>query len=245
MMATTSGGSILSKLEISKKIVGRDDEIERLQEIYCKIRDEAPTQPPHNCTRSSKRSRRSPSVFVKGVSGVGKSVLVEAAFAEMVETDDHGYYVEGKFDLRSLHLPFSAVAAALESLCSKAFRDDDGGKDKGASLRQNIEEAFDIDDQAVLAGLLPNLLVTGDDDISSGPRSNHVDGRKHLNNLFRLKKLIVPLVRLIVGDRVLVMFIDDLQVSSKTTGDESTFKDIQPNSFYSVYTLIGCKSGLM
>jgi predicted ATPase len=216
-MVATSGGSILSKLEISKKIVGRDDEIERLQNIYCKIRDEVPTQTKPHSRYATGMSTRSQSVFVEGVSGIGKSALVKTAFAEMVEMDDHGYYVEGKFDLRNSHLPFSAIAAALVSLCSKVLRSDDGDKDEVTSLRQKIKDTFDDDDQAVLGGLLPNLIVADDVEICTPARSNNnSDGHHSMKNtFFRLKKLVVSLVKILVGDRVLTMFIDDLQVSSK------------------------------
>jgi predicted ATPase len=214
-MVATSGGSILSKLEISKKIVGRDDEIERLQNIYCKIRDEIPTQTEPRCRYATRMSTRSQSVFVEGVSGIGKSALVKTAFAEMIEMDDHGYYVEGKFDFRNSHLPFSAVAAALVSLCSKVLRSDDGDKDEVTSLRQKIKDTFDDDDQAVLGGLLPNL-VADDDEICTPARLNNNSGHHSMKNtFFRLKKLVVSLVKILVGDRVLTMFIDDLQVSSK------------------------------
>ncbi|KAI2511442.1 histidine kinase [Fragilaria crotonensis] len=56
-------------------------------------------------------------VFVKGVSGTGKSSLVES-MREHVTTNNSGCFVSGKFDLlQTCKEPYSAIAAAFSDLC--------------------------------------------------------------------------------------------------------------------------------
>ena len=75
-----------TKLRLSSKFLGRDDEIEALIEKYQSVRDGTTTK---TTTHSA-----SPSIYIKGLSGVGKSALVETAFAGK----DNILYCSGKYD---------------------------------------------------------------------------------------------------------------------------------------------------
>lgn len=69
------------KLEISPKIVGRDAEIDLIQRIYREIRDQPNVPlPKHNHKKTNFRSK---SIYVNGLSGTGKSALVEEAFKNL------------------------------------------------------------------------------------------------------------------------------------------------------------------
>ena len=80
-----------SKLKLPTNLVGRDEEIDLLQDLYRSLRDGTRFFDHRNSSqRGSQRScetRLNRSVYVKGLSGTGKSALVRAALMGFVEED--------------------------------------------------------------------------------------------------------------------------------------------------------------
>lgn len=212
--------ALKQELCISNKIVGRDEEIELLQAIYRSVRDRKPPDDMNNSTHSVSL-KPTKSAYIKGLSGTGKSALVTAALKEVV-TEDGGFFCEGKFDSMSSHRPFSAVVDALDSLCSKAL----GGitdETKREELRFKIQSILGEDEASALTSLLPTMKtflkvdhqLMEDTSQSSALSAGALLRRTHQalkHSFFKLKEIVRNLVQLMVEDKPLVLFIDDLQV---------------------------------
>jgi hypothetical protein len=64
-------------------------------------------------------------VLIHGLSGTGKSALVDS-LRRIVTSNDGGYFVTGKFDqLQTVKEPFSAVSAAISDICDLILQSDD------------------------------------------------------------------------------------------------------------------------
>lgn len=212
------------RLQISKRIFGRETEIAQLQEEYCNLRDSPP--PANVFSKSSTHfvKLRSSCVFVKGLSGTGKSTLINESFSEIVQSENEGYFCQGKYDLLSTsERPFSALVDALSVLCSKSMENEG----KGENHVQRLQDILRLDEVIALSTLMPNLAqylhVRHDHDSSSssiqtptgtGEKRRNPQVMKH--TFYRLKTVLKKLIQELVADKVLVLFIDDLQVSPFT-----------------------------
>lgn len=219
-----------SKLKISKKFVGRDDEVEKLESIYRNLRDQHKADllthhaemtggPPPKQRNSGgvAARRRAPSAYVSGLSGTGKSSLVRRALEAIVESDKN-HFCLGKFDAQINGKPFSAIVDALDNLCAKVIHEAQQNNTT-QQLKEMIGDAIG-DHEAVATSLLPNLskvlnarresVASISTAASSTTKKNYHSSRKH--TFFRLKDIIRKLVQVLVGDKILVLFIDDLQV---------------------------------
>lgn len=85
------------KLSISQKIYGREKEIAALLEAFQKS-----------------ASGHAQVLFVSGVPGIGKSVLVNEIRKPIVEKK--GLYIRGKFDQYNRNIPYSAIIEAFQEL---------------------------------------------------------------------------------------------------------------------------------
>ncbi|KAI2500674.1 cGMP specific phosphodiesterase [Fragilaria crotonensis] len=73
-------------------------------------------------------------VFVKGVSGTGKSSLVES-MREHVMMNNSGCFVSGKFDLlQTSKEPYSAIAAAFSDICDLILQSENPMDERRAAL---------------------------------------------------------------------------------------------------------------
>ena len=84
------------------------------------------------CDRTS--GGKSELVCVHGVSGTGKSSLVES-MREIVMTNDAGCFVSGKFDLlQTSREPYSAIAAAFSDICDIILQSENPMDERRAAL---------------------------------------------------------------------------------------------------------------
>jgi len=105
-------------------------------------------------------SCRSPSIYLKGLSGIGKSALVREALSQQYLEKAQGlhtYFCEGKFDLLKSHRPFLAITQAINLLCSKVIRRHAQNVEKLLKIRRNLEQKVDEEDLQIFMSLLPNL----------------------------------------------------------------------------------------
>lgn len=140
-----------NKLVISNKLVGRDAEVKTLQKIYREIRDQPGARGAAENTPGSNKSNAK-AVYVKGLSGTGKSRLVTDALQSLVENDG-GYFCTGKFDVNRSLRPFSAFSDALNDLCFKARRHIEGNDEAKAKLSQLMKPEH----SRTMISMVPNM----------------------------------------------------------------------------------------
>ena len=112
-------------------IVGREEELQHLQNAWNRI-----------------LQGQSEVIMVSGMSGTGKSTLVES-FRKQVTFESNGFFVAGKFD-QLRNEPLSAVVEAFSDLCDLV------AQECTFDQRKSIVEQLEIEHQ-VLINLLPSL----------------------------------------------------------------------------------------
>jgi predicted ATPase len=116
------------------KLYGRSNEVEILRSSYRRV-----------CRGKSEL------VLVKGISGSGKSKLVEEGLRCYVTEEQGGFYVIGKYDsLRNE--PFSAIVGALNDLTELILE-----SDAREGVQKKLDSTFTANEIAELIGLVPGL----------------------------------------------------------------------------------------
>ncbi|KAL3933974.1 MAG: hypothetical protein SGBAC_010167 [Bacillariaceae sp.] len=84
-------------------LVGREQEIQQLQESISRVSGEDET-------------RRKELVLIKGYSGVGKSALIDRA-ENFVQSQSNGAFAKGKYDQNNRDVPYEGLASAIGEVC--------------------------------------------------------------------------------------------------------------------------------
>lgn len=128
---------------------------------------------------------RATTVFIEGLSGTGKSLLV----SKFLENNESCYICRGKFDETETASPFSAIVDAFDELfCDSALE---------PQLWKEIQEKCDY---AALQTLLPSL--------SEG--FNTMKHQQTASDFDRLRVAIRDLVRKVASNNPLILVLDDL-----------------------------------
>jgi predicted ATPase len=177
-----------SRFMIPQGLYGRDDERKRLYKFYENTRDD----------------RWSRLVFVKGYAGVGKSALVKE-FAGMIQSPNT-IFCQGKFD-QNKSVPFFAIVQALSDLTRQILTE------PAASLEQwrsAIRTALD-DEVGVLLPLIPDVAH-----VMAMEPPDIPDLDDPLCQEERQKRVLMQFLGVFAERKTLVVFLDDLQWSSKS-----------------------------
>lgn len=172
------------------KMVGRQTESELIQDEYQQVM--------HGRFRS---------VFISGLSGIGKTRLIQELQKPLVK--NRGYFTAGKFDQYQKNIPYSSLLQALRNLIRTFLTESD---DQVAQWREKILEAVE-NNGSVICDVVPELAFI----IGPQPESPHlppVEARNRFNNLFG--RFLACLAN---ENNPLVMFIDDLQWCDTATFD--------------------------
>ena len=145
-------------------------------------------------------------VFLKGYAGVCKSALIKDCLTTMHMSSDT-IYCQGKFDQNN-RVPFSAILQALNGLTRQILTE------SAANLelwRQAIHSALE-EEVAVLLPVLPDLAhVLGEQNTMGVP-----DLEDPYSQEERQKRVLVNFLRIFAQKKTIVMYMDDLQWSSKS-----------------------------
>jgi AAA ATPase domain/Protein kinase domain len=145
-------------------------------------------------------------IFLKGYAGVGKSALVKESVTTMLEYPNT-IYCQGKFD-QTNRVPFSAIVQALSELTRQILTESAANLE---TWRQSIRSALE-EEVAVLLPVLPDLAhVLGVHNTPSVP-----DLEDPYSQEERQKRVLVNFLRIFAQKKAVVMFMDDLQWSSKS-----------------------------
>jgi len=138
-------------------------------------------------------------VLISGYSGIGKSTLVNEIREHILE--QNGTYVSGKFDQFSRRRPYSAIIFALQSLIKQLLTEPEEMIDVWRS-RLQLELGINA---PLMIRLIPELdLIIGRYNVDRRLPSHQEQ------NL--ISRLFVRLIEIFAAhDRVLVLFLDDLQ----------------------------------
>jgi hypothetical protein len=155
-------------------------------------------------------------IFIKGVSGTGKTALVSSLMARTKRLN--GLYIKGKFDLYLRDEPYAGIAAACRGICGEILMLRDHPA-QGSSTGRSFQEIHDklIDGLGaeihLLQKVIPELCeIVGDQqthseaDGATGHHGNQQEAKARFNYIFRV------FVRVITSYFApLVMVLDDLQ----------------------------------
>jgi osomolarity two-component system sensor histidine kinase CHK1 len=178
-----------SRFIIPQDLYGRDERKQRLYEKYTHTRNE----------------RTSKLVFIKGYSGVGKSALVKE-FAGMIQSK-HTIFCQGKFD-QNKSVPFAAIVQALGDLTRQILTEPASSLDR---WRSAIRNALD-DEVGVLLPLVPDVTHV----LPVDPNFPIPDLEDPIAQEERQKRVLTQFLRVFAERKTLVVFLDDLQWSSKS-----------------------------
>ncbi|WP_374089331.1 AAA family ATPase [Methylomicrobium lacus] len=172
------------------KMVGRQAESQLIQQQYNEV-----------------ISGKFRSVFISGLSGIGKTRLIQELQKPLVK--NRGYFTSGKFDQYQKNIPYSSLIQALRNLICIFLTESD------SQVRQWRAKILDVveNNGSVIIDVLPELEFI----IGRQPEVPHlppVEARNRFNNLFGRF-----LACLASEDNPLVLFIDDLQWCDSATFD--------------------------
>ena len=172
------------------KMVGRQAESQLIQQQYNEV-----------------ISGKFRSVFISGLSGIGKTRLIQELQKPLVK--NRGYFTSGKFDQYQKNIPYSSLIQALRNLMRIFLTE------SNAQVQQWRTKILEVvgNSGSVIIDVLPELEFI----IGRQPEVPHlppVEARNRFNNLFGRF-----LACLASEDNPLVLFIDDLQWCDSATFD--------------------------
>ena len=249
-----------SKLQLSSLgLYGRNEEIQTLQECLKRFTvvtakgepnmvDPMTPDPPQEQPKSHRFEKQDPSkrkqmVFVSGISGTGKSSLIEHALMKQVRHHTRGLFVSGKFDYLLRDKPFSGIVGACgeigRELMARQKRERQGVV---ATIRQELRMEMGDDasesDLTELLRLFPTLeYVLGDEprqggDFDKKPIQPSRSGRSlgessssaaSMDMKYRLMNAFKIFLRIIAANfQPVVIMLDDLQWADSCRSVDST-----------------------
>lgn len=193
------------------KLYGRKVELQRLEKVF-------------------ERAAGSPSgrevVFISGLSGAGKTALVEHMSAHHAPTNCR--FIRGKFEEMGHIQPLSIVHAAFDGYCNDVA-------EEGGTVAEQVRDAMRIglgERANILTGILPNIsrLINVTSTSSDAPA-----GQAAYNQFSTLFKLFVNAISQI--SQPIVLFFDDVQWADEAALDllASLLSSEQIGCFLAVY----------
>ena len=166
----------------SHKLYGRELEMETLNQAF------------FDCSRAKKNS-----VFISGLSGIGKTSLINNIFQPI--TLKNGIYIQAKSDQIKRNIPLYSIQSAMEHLAEQILHDFDV-----PSLRDEIQKKLGPD-ASLISRLVPSLtFLCGEYLETKGSYTSEISKKfEYILNQF--------LSIIATEDHPLIIFLDDLQWS--------------------------------
>jgi diguanylate cyclase (GGDEF)-like protein len=176
------GRDLHDHLSISHRLYGRKKQVDTLLSTFDRISQGA-------CEL----------VLVSGYSGVGKTSLVGEVHKPIVQ--QHGYFIQGKYDQLRSYIPFNGIVSAFKELVRQILSESEISIEQ---IRVNLIEALDNLGQVII-DVIPDVeLIIGKQPpvpILSSAETNY-----RFNFIFQ--RFIKTIVK---ENRPIVIFLDDLQ----------------------------------
>ncbi|WP_066633869.1 hybrid sensor histidine kinase/response regulator [Desulfolucanica intricata] len=178
---------ISGRLQIPKKIYGRDKEIKSLLDSFERV------------SRGAVEL-----IFVFGYTGIGKTSLVNE-LADSVQK--RGFFVSGKFDRFQRNIPYASLIQAIKKLVRQILGENE---EQIALWRDKILQALGPNGQIII-DLIPEVeLITGPQ-----PAAHKLPPLESQNRFRRVLKNLLQVFA--SEEHPLIIFIDDLQWSDTVT----------------------------
>ncbi|MBC2716590.1 MAG: sigma 54-interacting transcriptional regulator [Desulfobacteraceae bacterium] len=170
------------KLRISQKIYGRNQEIEKLMEIF------------KNTSQGSIHM-----AVISGNPGVGKTSLVQEIHKPL--TREKGYFIVGKFDPFHQNVPYSALVLAFQELVKQLLAE---SEENLRHWKVRLLSALGVYGQIII-DVIPDMELV----IGPQPPVKKMDAVETRN---RFNRVMMDFVRVFCApEHPLVIFLDDLQ----------------------------------
>ena len=221
------GSKELAKFTINKLnshslgLVGRDKEVSTLLSSYFGL------CPPSNNDRktlalpedSNKRGGKE-LIFIQGYSGIGKSTLVRTLKKDILSSNSA--YVEGKYELNSIDIPYSGVAQAFGGLCNKIKNHRSG--DAVEKITKTINGTMK-EEASMMIGLIPELSMFSFRDDNSQEENIQTSGALPSSNEHERWKYSFRMLTRILGPYfdAIVLVLDDIQWADPASLDIMDF----------------------
>jgi serine/threonine protein kinase len=171
-----------SRFKFPQKLYGRESELQELVSAFKSA-----------CRRTAEI------IFVSGYSGIGKTALVEEIHRPVSE--NHGYFIKGKFDQYLRTTPYTAISQAFAEFVARILAEPEKNYN---AWQERIQSAVG-DLGQVLTDVIPAL----EDLIGAQPEVPQLGGHEAENRFNYV--FIKFLLNVATEKHPLVLFIDDLQ----------------------------------
>ncbi len=186
---------ISDHFSIPDKLYGREVEIQQLLAAFDRVIN--PSK--HHLVKETEVRKGVEMVFVKGYSGMGKTVVIDEIHKPILR--EKGYFIKGKFNQFQGDIPFSGWVQAISNLIDQLLSESDT---KIEEWKTNIISSLGNQAQ-VIVDLIPRLELI----IGSQPKAANLSGIAAQN---RLKFLFHKFIKIFaIRKHPLVIFLDDLQ----------------------------------
>ncbi len=180
---------------IPDKLYGREVEIQELLAAFDRVIN--PVR--HNFIKENELRKGVEIVFVKGYSGMGKTVVIDEIHKPVLR--EKGYFIKGKFNQLQRDIPFSGWVQAISNLIDQLLSESDT---QIKQWKTNILSSLGNQAQ-VMVDLIPKLELI----IGTQPKAAELSGTAAQN---RLKFLFHKFIKIFaIRKHPLVIFLDDLQ----------------------------------
>jgi predicted ATPase/transcriptional regulator with GAF, ATPase, and Fis domain len=170
------------RFQLPQKLYGREREVDALLEAFERV-----------------AAGHTEVILVAGYSGIGKTSVVSEIHKPLLR--QRGYFVSGKFDPHTRHIPYSAVIEAFQQLLQQILTESD---EAIAVWRKNLREALGSYAQ-VMIDVLPELELIVGTQASVAP----LDAKaSHNRFMLFVQKFVSVFAK---QEHPLAVFLDDLQ----------------------------------
>ena len=186
---------ISDKFQISQKLYGRKEEIERVLAAFKRISDDETLANDKQKLRDNKTEM----MLLAGAAGVGKSAVVQEICKSV--TKGGGYFISGKFDQLQRNIPYRAIVSAFQELVRQLL------SESAAELeqwRQKIIAVLGNNAQAI-ADVIPEIELI----IGKQPAVAELESIESQNRFYLILQNFIRLFD--TQDHFLAIFLDDLQ----------------------------------
>ncbi len=193
---------LTEQFQIPQKLYGREPEIEVLLSSFQRIVEPENQEQPHEGDKTTgvdAHRKRAEVALVGGYSGIGKTSLIRELYKPI--TQQHGYFIAGKFDQFQRNIPYSAVVAAFQSLARQLLSESPA---RLAQWREKLIASFGSNGQVIIDVIPEIQQIVGPQ--PPVPPMEPSEAKNRFNRVFQ------NFVRVFCQrSHPLVIFLDDLQ----------------------------------
>ena len=189
---------------IPEKLYGREKEVQTLLDAFERVSGQPADQPQSidgrsEAARSANQNPKSEMMLVAGLSGIGKTAVVNEIHKPIVR--QRGYFIKGKFDQFRRDIPFLAIVQAFRDFMGQLLTESKAQVDQ---WRRKILDAVGENGQVII-DVIPEVELL----IGKQPTVAELEPSASQNRFYLLFQKFIRVFPSV--GHPLVMFLDDLQ----------------------------------